>query len=338
MLREALVAAALLSMPAFAQAQAPGKLPRVGILANTIPLGELTSGTTTHPAPRAVIDGLRALGWVDGQNVRFIWRSAEGDFSRLPALADELLREPVDVFVAYGPGVGPVIRKTETVPIVMATSGVTGKLTVDGKVRIDSFARPGGNITGLTLSIGAELNGKRLEFLKQAAPRAVRVAFLSHEDEGRDRFGPFTKAAAQRLGLTLHAFGFGKGASGLEGAFAEMARQRMDAVVVAELPITNLAATQAIIHRLAELHRLPVVHEVLNAADSGGLMAYGHDINKLYKRAPYFIDRILRGSKPGDIPIEQPGDFELRVNLRAAKAIGLALPQTLLVQAERVIE
>src|SRR5688572_10449770 len=337
MLRRAVAAVVALAIPV-AMGQTAQKLPRVGILANSIPLVELTSGTTTHPAITSLVGGLRERGWVDGKNVQLVWRSAEGDLSRLPGLADELLREPIDIFVGYGPGVGPAIRKTDTVPIVMATSGVTGKLAVEGKVRIESFARPGGNITGLTLSIGPELNGKRLELLKHAAPRMTRVAFLSHEGESRDRFGPFTRSAAQKLGISLHAFGFGEDATGLEPAFAEMARQRMDAVVIAELPITNLASTQAPIHRLAERYRMPVLHDVLGAADSGGLMAYGHDINKLYKRASYFIDRILRGAKPGDIPIEQPGDFELRVNLKAARAIGLALPQSLLVQAARVIE
>jgi putative ABC transport system substrate-binding protein len=174
--------------------------------------------------------------------------------------------------------------------------------------------------------------------LKRAAPGVKRVAFLSHEGGGGERFGPLTQAAAEKLGVTLHAFGFGPSSAGLDAAFAEMARQRMDGVIVAELPATNLPATQASIHRLAEFHRLPVLHEVLSAADSGGLMAYGHDINKLYRRAPYFIDRILRGTKPGDIPIEQPTDFELRLNLKAARTIGLSLPKSLLVQADRVIE
>jgi putative ABC transport system substrate-binding protein len=143
MLRLALVVA-LLFMPCVAAAQSStAKVPRVGILANTIPLAELASGSTTHPAPRAVIDGLRNLGWIDGRNVRIVWRSAEGRLERLPDLAEELLREPVDVLVGYGPGVDPLIRKTSSVPIVMATSGVTGREIVDGKIRIDSLARPG---------------------------------------------------------------------------------------------------------------------------------------------------------------------------------------------------
>ena len=338
MLRQAIAIAVLLSFPASAQAQASDPLPRVGVLANTIPLGELTAGTTTHPAPRAVIDGMRALGWVDGKNMRFVWRSAEGNLERLPRLVDELLAEPVHVLVVYGPGAEPAIRKTLSVPIVMATSGVTGRMTVDGKVRIDSFARPGGNVTGLTLSVGSGLTGKRLELLKQLSPRIARVAVLAHEGGSSLRVGPSTQAAAERLGITLHGFGFGKDAAGLEGAFAEMARTGMDAVVVAELPITNLPATQAMIHRLAERQRFPVMHEVLGAADSGGLMAYGHNIDKLYRRAPYFIDRVLRGTPPGEIPIEQPKEFELRLNLAAARAIGITIPSSLLLQATRVIE
>ena len=312
-------------------------MPRVGVLANTVPSRELLDGTSTHPAVRALVDGLRALGWVDGKNIRFVWRSAENDLRKLPALVDELLQERVDVLVGYGPGAYEAVSKTDTVPIVMATSGVAGPLRVDGRLRIESLAKPGGNVTGLSMAYGDQLNGKRLEILKQAAPRIQRVGFLAHGFSDNPFSAP-TRAAAERLGITLHAFGFGPDASGLEGAFAEMAKQRIDAVVVAELPITNLAATQKIIHGLAERQRMPVLHQVLNGADTGGLLAYGHDINRLYRRAPYYVDRILRGTRPGDLPIEQPSDFELRVNLKAARAIGLELPRSLLVQANSVIE
>lgn len=335
MLRQVLAAAVLVSAPCLAAAQAPGKLPRVGVLANTVPLTEMQAGTSSHPAIRAIIDGLRDLGWVNGRNVQLVWRSAEGDLTRLPALADELVREQVDVLVAYGPGIGAAERRTDRIPIVMGASLVTGGDVLDGRVRIESLARPGGNTTGLSLVAGGGLTDKRLSLLKQAAPAIARVALLGFGSRG---FSPETEAAARTLGLTLHPFVFDGDVAGLQAEFEAMARKRMDAAIIADHPVTNLRATQAIIHRLAERHRLPVLHEVLSAADSGGLMAYGHDINKVYRRVPYFIDRILRGAKPGDIPIEQAADFELRVNLKAAKAIGLALPPSLLVQADRVIE
>lgn len=330
-----LIGVLLVLLPTLAPAQS-ARLPRVGVVANTIPLADLVNGTSPHPAPRALVDGLRSYGWIDGHTVRLVWRSAEGNLDRLPGLVDELISEKVDVLVAYGPGVEAAILKTETIPILMATSGVTGKLTVGGKVRIESLARPGSNVTGLTLSIGSELNAKRLEILRLAAPKAVRIGFLSHESSGN--FGPHTRGAAEKLGMTLHAFGFGPRAEALEDAFAEMARRGVDAVIVAELPVTNLPATQAAIHLLAQSHRMVVLHEVLGAVETGGLLAYGHDINKLYRRAPHFIDRILRGTKPGDIPIEQPVDLELRVNLKAARAIGITLPRALLLQASKVVE
>lgn len=149
---------------------------------------------------------------------------------------------------------------------------------------------------------------------------------------------PSTRKAAEALSIELTYYAFESSPAQLEPVFEKMAREGLDAVWVVTLPATHLPPVQKEIHRLAERHRMPVIHEVLSAADTGGLMAYGHDIEKMYKRAPYFIDRILRGTKPGDIPIEQPADYEFRVNLKAARAIGITLPQSVLVQATRVIE
>ena len=308
---------------------------RVGVLANTIPPAELSAGRTSHPAIRSLVTGLTELGWHEGRNIQYVWRSAEGDFRKLPKFADELAAESVDVIVAYGPGVSAAMHATHRIPIVMGASGVIGREVLDGKVRVESLARPGGNVTGLSLSGGADLNGKRLEILKSVAPSIRRVGVLYHEATG---FGPKTRAAARAMGITLQAFGFRSDVALLEPAFAAMVAAGMDAAIVVELPATNLPAVQAAIHRLAERHRLPVMHEVLSAVDSGGLMAYGADINKLYRRVPYFVDRILRGVKPADMPIEQPADFELRINLRAARVLGLEIPAPVLIQASKVVE
>lgn len=317
----------------------PAGVPRIGVLANTIPTTELVAGTTTHPAVLTLLEGLRERGWVPGRNVEMVWRSAEGDYKRHPQQARELA-ETCDVIVVYGPGVDAAMGATKTVPIVMATSGLYAPPLKDesGAIRIASFARPGGNITGLTISGGGEFNGKRLDLLKAAAPHVKRVAILGHNlPHGAAHIGPNTWKAAEALSLELSTYSFESSLERLEAAFTQMSRDRVDAVIVTELPATNLLPVQREIHRLAEKHRIAAMHEVLSAVDSGGLMAYGHDINKLYRRAAHFVDRILRGTKPGDIPIEQPTEFELRLNVKAARAIGITLPQSLLVQAHKVI-
>jgi putative tryptophan/tyrosine transport system substrate-binding protein len=328
---------AALAATAIAFAQ-PAKMPRVGVLANTIPMAELVAGTGANPAPRMLVEGLGELGWSPGRNIELVYRSAEGDYSRLPALARELAATS-DVIVAYGPGVEAAIHATEKVPIVMGASGVFGREMAGKVVRIESLAKPGGNVTGLTLVPGREINGKRLSLIKEAAPRVSRVAILGHtSSHARAVIGPVTRAAAAEIGVSLSPYAFGSDAGKLDAVFAEMARDGIDSLLVLEMPATNLAPVQAAIHRLAERHRMVAMHEVLGAADSGGLMSYGHDIQRLYRRAPYFVDRILRGAKPGDLPIEQPTQFELRLDLKAARALGLTFPQGLLLQADRVVE
>lgn len=313
----------------------PAKMPRIGVLANTVPVKELVAGTTTHPAIVLLMEGLRERGWIPGKTVEMVWRSAEGDYARHAQQARELA-ESCDVIVVYAAALDAAMSATRTVPIVMATSGASAPLKDEnGVVRISSFGRPGGNVTGLTLVVGPEIVGKRLELLKAVVPHAKRVAFLTHSAYN---LGPRTRKVAEAFSLEVPVYAWESAPEKLEPVFAQMARDRIDAVIVDEVPSTHLQPTQKAIHSLAERHRIPVMHEVLAAADSGGLMAYGHDITRLYRRAPYYIDRILRGARPGDIPIEQPTDFELRVNLKAAKAVGLTLPQSLLVQASRVIE
>lgn len=334
---KALLVLLLAAAMSLASAQ-PTKVPRVGVLANTIPSAELVAGTSTHPSYLALMDGLRERGWVSGKTFEIVWRSAEGDYARHPEQARELAAQ-CDLIVVFGPGLGPAMAATTTVPIVMATSGVSGRVTVDGVVRIDSIARPGGNVTGVSISGGTDLNGKRLEIMKRAAPHIRRVGILGHNLPNASQvIGPVTRKAAGQLGLQLFTYSFLSNVANLEPAFAAMARDGIDAVFVLELPATNLRPVQVEIHRLAERHRMMAMHEVLLAVDSGGLMAYGPDIHKLTRRSAHFIDRILRGAKPGDLPIEQTTEFELRINVKAARAIGLTIPQALLFQASRVIE
>ena len=333
----AFVATLCVSSHAFAQ---PAKVHRIGVLANTVPAAELVAGTSTNPAIVALLDGLRARGWIPGKNVEMVWRSAESDYDRQPQQARELAAT-CDVLVVYGmTGLMAAMSATKTVPIVMAASFVNGPLKDDsGMVRIASLAQPGGNVTGLTLAGGAELSGKRLQLLKLAVPHARRVAILGHDLPPASRaVGTVLRKIAETLSIEFVTYSFHSSTAQLEPAFAQMARDGVDAVWILESAAGHLPHVQKVIHRLAERNKLPVMHDVLAAADSGGLMSYGPDIHRLFKRAPYFIDRILRGTKPGDIPIEQPVDFDLRVNLKAAKAIGVSLPQLLLVQANRIIE
>jgi putative ABC transport system substrate-binding protein len=328
-------AAICLSAAALAQ---PAKVPRVGVLANTIPLDQLVSGTATHPSYLALMEGLRERGWIPGKNVEIVWRSAEGNYARHPQQARELAAE-CDLIVVFGQGVGAAMSATTRVPIVMATSPVSGPAKWNGVVRIESLARPGGNVTGMSITGGPSLNGKRLELMKLAAPRIRRVAILGHDlAHASQVLGPATRKAAEQLGLELTAYAFLSSPEQLEPVFAQMAHDRIEAVFVMELPATNLASIQTAIHGLAARHRIVAMHEVLLAADSGGLMSYAADIHRLTRRSAHHIDRILRGANPGDLPIEQPTEFELRVNLTAAHAIGLALPQSVLLQATRIID
>jgi putative ABC transport system substrate-binding protein len=293
------------------------KVPRVGILV----LG--------NPEPFWTLfrEALRTLGYVDGQNVQYVFRSAEGKPNLLPGLAAELVRLKVDMIVAnQTPAATAAKRATGEIPIVMA--GVGDPV---GTGLIASLARPGGNITGVT-GVTAELAGKTLELVREILPAARRVAVLANAAD------PFTKpfleqlqTAARTLGLELQAI-MVRGAEEFEAAFAAMDRGRADAVIVQP----SLPRKRAV--DLAARYRLPAVSPTRAFAEEGGLMSYAASFADTINKSAVYVDKILKGAKPADLPVEQPTKFELAINLKTAKALGLAIPPALLLRADEVIE
>lgn len=319
----------------FADAQTQKRLLRIGVLTLAPSQEELMARTgSPQTAPRVLEEGLNKLGWVDGKNIQFVWKSAEGEPARLPELAGELVRERVDVIVAFS-GVHAAAKATTTIPIVM--SGVF--LPVEDGLAL-SLARPGKNVTGYSLGSEPRIGNKAIALLKEAAPRTSRIAWVwaSKKPAPKELEGDKEdRADMEALRVTLLPVTFW-GLAGVPGAFEEAVRQRADAILFAISPGLGRQEVQDRISELAIRHRMPVAHAYLPLAEWGGILAYGHDFTVGWKRLPYYVDRILRGANPGDIPIEEPSKYELHVNLRAAKAIGIAIPGSILIQADRVIE
>ena len=316
------LASGLLAAPLAPEAQPAGKVPRIGYLSS--------SSATVNP--EAFRQGLRERGWVEGQNIAIDYRFAEDRFDRLPDLAAELVRLKVDVIVA-GPTQPAVVAKnaTRTIPIVMVSAADPVELGL-----IASLARPGGNVTGLSFSVNLELFGKGLELLKEAVPKLRRVAVLSNPANPAQACAiDKVKVAARSLAIPLQLLE-ARGPNEFDSAFAAMAKQRVDALlVVAEGLFLRHRA------RLADLeakYRLPSMHGLKENVEAGGLMSYGPSIVATFRRAAVFVDKILRGTKPRDLPIEQPTKFELVINLKTAKALGLTIPPSLLQRADLVIE
>jgi len=313
----------LLALCLSAQAQQAKKVPRIGRLSPTT----LSASSLIDEAFR---QGLRDLDWVEGQNIAIEYRYAEGKLDRLPELAGELVRLKVDVIVS-GATSGTLAAKNATnkIPIVMVITGdpVTSGLIV-------SLARPGGNITGLT-ALGQELSGKQLELLKEAVPKITRVAVLSNP-AGPDA-GPSVKgleAAARVLGVKLRVLEVQE-PNEFDNAFATMSKERAGALIVLADRMFNSQRPRIV--GLAAKSRLPAMYALREYMDDGGLMFYGAALPDMYRRAAYYIDKILKGTKPADLPVEQPVKFELVINLKAAKQIGLTIPPNVLARADRVI-
>lgn len=312
--------ASLLAPPATARAQTQTRIRRIGFLG----AADASGWASRIEALRA---GLRDLGWVEGKNIVFEFRWADGHYDRLPALAAELVHGQADVLITHGtPGSRATKLATTAVPIVMVLVG-----DPVGAGLVASLARPGGNITGTTF-FSAELAAKRIELLKQAVPRIRRIAALVNSDNptGVDA----VRATARSLGVQLELFGVRR-REDLADAMAAMVKQGYEAVTVAEDGLLN-----AHLGRIAELaarQRLPSTGSAL-LPELGGMMGYGIDNRELYRRAAYFVDRILGGTKPSELPVERPTKFELILNMKTATALGVTIPKAVLLRTDRVIE
>jgi putative ABC transport system substrate-binding protein len=275
--------------------------------------------------------GLRELGYVEGRNIQIESRWAEGNYDRLPGLAADLVRLKVDVIVTYGtPAAQAAKGATGTIPIVMAAiiDPVASGL-------VTSLARPGGNITGQSM-MSPDLAEKQLQILKELVPKTSRVAVLHNPaNPGNAPQVRHAQDAARALGVRLQILG-ARGPSEIDGAFAAMAAEQAGAVIV--LVDAILQSNRARIADLAARHRLPAVYGLHEYAEVGGLLAYGPNRLDMFRRAATYVDRILKGAKPGDLPVEQPSTFTLVINLKTAKALGLTIPPSLLLRADQVIE
>jgi len=325
--RALLIAAAAWPALAWAgavHAQAPAKVPRIGLLSSFSP----SRAALWHQAFRL---GLRDLGWVEGRNVSIEYRYAEGRNDRVPELAADLVRLKVDVIVASNLTDTLAAQKaTRAIPIVMASASdpVAGGL-------VKSLARPGGNVTGMS-QLTLEMAGKRLELLKEMIPKLSRVAVLwNPQGTGATLTWKEIQLPARQLGLQLHSLEV-RSPDDFAQAFEDAAKARAGALLIAGDPVTveNLGR----IADLAAKRRLPSIHHFSEFADAGGLVTYGPDRADLYRRAATFVDKILKGAKPGDLPIDRATRFELVVNLKTAKALGITIPQSILLRADRVIE
>jgi ABC-type uncharacterized transport system substrate-binding protein len=316
------IGGSVLVAPLAVQAQQAGKIPRIGWLTNSV----------IHTANvEAFREGMRALGY---RELSLELRAAAGQRERLPALAAELLALNVEIIVTDGgPAAIAASKATATVPIVI---GAASSEFVEGQRIVGSLARPGGNVTGLTISTGTELYGKRLDLLREAVPGLSSVAVVwSPTNQGAPAGRRAVEAAAKTLGLAVHPIeasdmqqlerGLGKAPRSPSGAMLTIA----DAF---------LWSQRAHVVSLAARYRLPAIYPEHEFATDGGLMAYGIRVSENFRRAATYVDKILKGTKPGDLPVEQPTKFELVINLKTAKALGLTLSQTLLLQASKVIE
>jgi putative ABC transport system substrate-binding protein len=313
--------------PLLAGAQTRATLPRIGILSFD------GAPSATNPDPHLGFGrGLRELGYVEGQNIVIERRYADGRPERLAPMAAELVRLKVDVILAGGPGPREAARQaTSTIPIVTMSGADPVR---EGWAH--SLARPGGNVTGLPFFAGPSMFAKRLELLKRAAPTVKRIAYLSRAPAaGHPMWGAETAEAARALGLVLSGIAVDR-PEDFDSAFAAMSLQQPDAILATDTPV-NLG-NRARIGEFAARERLPAIYGLRQFPEAGGLMSYGIHIPDIQRRAAQYVDKILKGAKPGELPIELPTRFELVINLKTAKALGLTIPKVLLLQADEVIQ
>ena len=306
-----------------AQAQQPAKIPRIGFLISA-------RSSTASRRIQAFHQGLRELGHVEGKNIIIEYRYAEGKIERLPDLADELVRLKVDIIVTDTSRAIQVAQNaTKTIPVVFTTAN-----DPVGDAQVASLARPGGNLTGLSL-LTLDLNGKRLELLKDTLPNISRVAFLTGTSPISGQRFKEAETAAKGLGLRLQLLA-PKGVEDFDSEFS--AAKRAGAQAILAHPSTFVSTNRARIIELAVKNRLPVIYGSREHAEAGATMSYGPDLADNYHRAATYVDKILKGAKPADLPVQQPTKFELVINLKTARALGLTIPPTLLARADEVIE
>jgi putative ABC transport system substrate-binding protein len=316
------ISAMLFALSSSAQAQQPGKVYRIGFLSTNPPEAY---------AWNALLDGLRERGYIEGRNIVFERRFSEGKAERFPEFAAEMVRLKADIIiVTTTPAAFAAKNATQTIPIIIPTA-----LDPVGAGLVASLARPGGNITGLS-SLAPELSGKRLELLKEVVPGMTRVAVLwNPANPANASVWKETQAAARALGLQLQSQEV-RGAQDLDSAFALTAKARADALLVLSDSLINMHRQQ-IIEFVTQKH-LPSVFASTEGVMAGGLMSYGPSLPDRYRRTAYYVDRILKGAKPADLPVEQPTKFEFVINLKAAKQIGLTIPPNVLARADKVIK
>jgi putative ABC transport system substrate-binding protein len=317
----------LVALPFPARAQQPKKIPLLGFLSG----GDAASGSTRFEAIRLA---LRERGYVEGKNIAIEYRYAEGESDRLPELAAELVRLKVDIIVVGG-GFAPAraaMNATKTIPIILAGRGID---PVEAGL-VASLARPGGNVTGIT-NIGGQLVGKRLELLKEAVPKLARVAVLyaSANPSSVLAVKEDLPVAARALRLTIQPWE-ARAANDFDRIFAALRKQRPDGLYM--LGGALMSANEKRIIGIALKSRLPSTFQSRESVEAGGLMSYGADEAESYRRVAYFVDRILKGAKPADLPVEQPMKFDFVINLKTAKQIGLTIPQWTLMKADKVIQ
>ena len=319
------LAGALFAAPLAARAQQAGKVHRIGYLSSG-------SATTAPHLLEVFREGLRELGWVEGQNIVIDYRFEESRSDRLPNLTAELVRLKVDIIVAGStPATVATKNASGTIPIVMIGVGDPVGLGL-----IASLARPGGNVTGLSFSVGTEIFGKQLELLKETVPNVRRVAILSNPANPVHALAlRNVKAAARSLGVQLQLLE-ARGLNEFDGAFAAMAKGRVGALLVVSDPMFGIH--RARLADLAAKTQLPSMHGVRTYVEAGGLMSYGPNLLDQWRRAAGYVDKILKGAKPAELPVEQPTKFELVINVKTAKALGLTIPPSLLQRADEVIQ
>jgi putative ABC transport system substrate-binding protein len=320
------VAACILAAPLVTEAQSAKKVYRIGYLSM-----DSASGTANPRRLEAFRQGLRDLGWVEGQNIVIEYRYAEGRVELMPGLARELVQLNVDVIAASPTGAALAARNaTGTIPIVAMSLAEPVALGL-----VASLARPGGNVTGVAYGVDTDIFGKQLELLREAAPKIRRVAVLSNPSPAQQHIVASVKTAARSLGVQLQLLE-ARGPGEFDGAFAAMAKERAGGLLVVGDPMFFLH--RARLSELALKHRLPSMSTQGQWVEAGGLMAYGPSMPDLYRRAASYIDKIFKGARPADLPVEQPTKFELAINVTTAQALGVTIPPPLRQRADQLVE